>query len=203
MSGRTWIHHLRLRTEIALWRHGWGAVVVIALGGLAVGAFAMHRLWMQETAEAVQRAAQLTSKIQAVRLQPQAQASPTPEQERLAALRSTVYAKEAVTPLVRDVFARAQRHGLATKEADFRLTTQGFGGLEQQQLVLPLHGSYLSFRSFVLDLLRNHPGISVDQIQIKREEVSQGEPEIRARLSIWTDPGKHGVPARESKEGLK
>lgn len=203
MSGRTWIHQLRLGTEIALWRHGWGPVVVIALGGLAVGAFAMHRLWTQEAVEAGHRTTLLTNKIQAVRLQPQAQPSPTPEQERLAALRSTVYAKEAVTPLVREVFASAQRHGLASKEADFRLTTQGFGGLEQQQVVLPLQGSYPSFRSFVLDLLQNHPGISVDQIQIKREGVSQGEPEIRARLSIWTDPGKRDVPVQASKEGLK
>ena len=203
MRGRTWVHQLRLRAEIALWRHGWGSLIVIALAGLAAGTFAMHRLWTQEAAEVARRTAQLTDQIQAIRLQPQAQPSPTPEQERLAALRSTVYAKEAVTPLVREVFASAQRHGLASKETDFRLTTQGFGGLEQQQVVLPLQGSYPSFRSFVLDLLQSHPGISVDQIQIKREGVSQGEPEIRARLSIWTDPGKRDVPAQASKEGLK
>lgn len=203
MNGRTWIPQLRLRTEIGLWRHGWGSVVLITLLGLAVGGFAVRAIWTQAAVDAGHRTTRLTAEIQAVRLQPPAAALETPEQERLAALRTAVYAKEAVTPLVRDVFVRAQRHGLVAKEADFRLTTQGFAGLQQQQLVLPLQGSYPSFRSFVLDLLRNHPGVSVDQVQIKREGVSQGEPEIRVRLSIWTDPEKHGASAQDSKEGLK
>lgn len=203
MNCRTWIPQLRLRTEIGLWRHGWGTVVLITLLGLAVSAFAVRGLWTQAAVDAGHRTARLTAEIQAVRRQPAAAVSVSPEQERLAALRSAVYAKEAVTPLVRDVFARAQHHGLVAKEADFRLMTQGFAGLQQQQLVLPLQGSYPSFRSFVLDLLQNHPGVSVDQIQIKREGVSQGEPEIRVRLSIWTDPGKQDAPAQDSKEGLK
>lgn len=203
MNDRTWIHQLRLRSEISLWRYGWGSFVLITLLGLAVGAFAMRGQWTQAVVDAGYRTARLTTEIQALRLQPPAAVSVSPEQERLAALRSVVYSRGAVTPLVRDVFARAQRHGLAAKEADFRLTTQGFSGLQQQQIVLPLQGSYPSFRSFVLDLLQNYPGVSVDQIQIKREGVSQGNPEIRVRLSIWTDPEKHDALAPDTKEGLK
>lgn len=200
MSARTWLHDVRLRAEIGLWRHGWGTLVLVTLAGVAGGAFVLQGLWAQAAFDAGQRMTQLTTELQKARLQAPAAPQATPEQERLASLRSVLYARDEVTSLVRDVFTRAQRHGLAVQETDFRLTTQGFAGLQQQQLVLPVQGTYLSFRAFVLEVLRSHPGVSVDQIQIKRLGVSQNEPEIRVRLSIWIDPEKRSTAQEDAKE---
>lgn len=196
MTVQTRIYALRLRAEIALWRHGWGVVVVFALLALSGTALLMQQHWVQAEDEAQLRLKKLSAEIETVQRQLPVVPKSTPEQERHALLRTVLSSQEGVTPLVRDVFAQARQHGLIVKEAEFRLTAQGFAGLQQQQVLMPLQGTYPAFRSFVNDLLRSQPGVSVDQIQIKRAAVAQGAPEIQVRLSIWIDPLKRDAGAQ-------
>lgn len=186
----------RLRVEVALWRHGWGGVVIVALLALSGTALLMHQHWAHAADEAQLRLTRLNAEIETARRQLSAIPKSTPEQERHALLRTALSTQDDVMPLVRDVFAQARQHGLIAKEAEFRLTSQGFAGLQQQQVLMPLQGTYPAFRSFVNDLLRSQPGVSVDQIQIKRAVVAQGAPEILVRLSIWIDPLKRDAGAQ-------
>ena len=197
MTGQRVMGDVRLTVEIGLWRHGWGLLVVGALWLAIVSTYSLCLLWHQEEADAKQRVLELSGEVAAARNRAPSAPTNSPEQNRLNSLRSAVYSEGTVTPLVREVLAKATQHGLVSKEAEFRVTSQGFSGLQQRQIILPLRGTYTALRSYVIDVLRDHPGLSVDQVQLKRAGVSQGSPDILVRMSIWVDPTKHEAPAQE------
>lgn len=184
--------HWRLRLEILLWRHG-----VIWLGVLAL-LLAALLLWVAVLPGGAQQLAQAQAELlalqsgQAVRTVSPSERAGQQDLALVAELDRVVLSEPEVSEVLRRLGRIAQSKGLTLTETDFQATGEGLGGLRRLQLTLPLRAAYPQVREFVEAVLLEFPGVSVDQMLLKRESVGQRQGEIRLRLSIWTNPAKSG-----------
>lgn len=191
---RGWLKrgHGRLWLEILLWRHGliWPGVLVLLVAALA--------LWLVLLPGGAQQLAQARAELQRLQsgqvvlaLSP-AERTGQEDAALVAALDRVALSEQEVSEVLRRLGRIAQSKGLTLTETDFQATGEGLGGLRRLQLTLPLRAAYPQVRQFVEAVLLEFPGVSVDQMLLKRESVGQRQGEIRLRLSIWTNPAKSG-----------
>ncbi len=184
-----WGAALRLHTGVWLWRHGWGMLLLASIIGLALAAYLVRLQVEAQSLQANVRIGELQSSLAAAALQPAAPPAPaSPDQQTLSALHRIVYTQDDVNRIVRQLYALGTQHQLDLQQADFRQDPQGFGGLVQQQVTLPVQARYPQLKAFMLQALQQLPGLSIDQIVIQRENVAQDRPEVTLKLSIWVSP---------------
>jgi Type II secretion system (T2SS), protein M subtype b len=182
---------LRTRVDIAVWRYGWLWLVIIALGLILI---ALELIWQPR-----QQASLETQRIALAQQQQQylsadktqrtsARSSDVPND--LESLDRYTVSQQEVGTVLRQVLALGGTHGVALTQSEFQTSNEGHGGLQQVQITLPVRASYTALRAFTEASLRQHPMVSMDQINMKREAITQGTVEVRLKLSIWVDPQK-------------
>jgi Type II secretion system (T2SS), protein M subtype b len=182
---------LRTRLDIAVWRYGWLWLLVLALTlilmALELGWHPRQQasLEAQRTALAQQQQQYLSAeKTQRT----SARSSDVPHD--LESLDRYTVSQQDVGTVLREVLALGGTHGVALTQSEFQTSNEGHGGLQQVQITLPVRASYTALRAFTEATLRQHPMVSMDQINMKREAITQGIVEVRLKLSIWVDPQK-------------
>ena len=182
---------LRTRFDIAVWRYGWLWLLVLAL---ALILMALELGWQPRKQASLQaQRSELTQRqqqfLQAEKIQrSSARASDAPND--LESLDRYTVSQQEVGTVLRQVLALGTTHGVALTQSEFQTSNEGHGGLQQVQITLPVRASYAALRAFTEATLRQHPMVSIDQINIKREAITQGTVEVRLKLSIWVDPQK-------------
>lgn len=182
----------RLRLEILLWRHGmvWLGVLALLVGSLA--------LWLVLLPGGAQQLAQARAELQglqsgqAMRTVSPSELTGQQDMALVAELDRVTLSEQEVSEVLRRLGRIAQNKGLTLTETDFQVTGEGLGGLRRLQLTFPLRAAYPQARQFVEAVLLEFPGVSVDQMLLKRESVGQRQGEIRLRVSIWTNPARSG-----------
>lgn len=192
----------RLRIEVFLWRQGtiWPLIPVLLI--LALTLFAVEQLQlkpaMQASEQAVQQAA---ADLRTARKNSSSSATKSEGNavEHRQMLQNALYSRAEVTAIVRALHASAGHHDLRVLSSDFQLQSSGVDGIARQTVSMPFQANYQQFKQFLLDVLRKHPGVSVDQIAIKREVAMQGRPEVLVKFSIWTrtEPGSADKTGRD------
>ena len=184
---------LRLRIEVLLWRHGrlWLLAAALGLATLVTAAYLVVQSAQLEGKRA--RVNELRATHAALEQRP---SSPPPvgqDEQSLVALTQAVYGRNDVSQVIRDIHAIAKRRKLLLPEAEFRVNDQGFGGLRQQQMTFSVTSTYPQLIQFIGDVLHAFPGVSLDQLHIKRDDVAQPTPKSEVRLSVWVDTAKPNV----------
>lgn len=177
--------------EIALWRYGWVWVLIAFLAMLGLLA---QTWWLPKQREAL-ALAKMT--LQQAKSEEQRQRLPSPSMLQfvgqdaiLTQLSRQSYADTELSNVLQNISRLAKANGLVLSQSQFQTLGEGYGGLRRVQLSLPVVAAYPQTRSFVEDVLRQLPGVSVDHLNLKREAVSQGQADIHLLLSIWIDPQK-------------
>lgn len=190
MSGVRWRWQtLRTRLEIGAWRYGWLWGVNLALGLVVllcqfVGLPQRHRENDLARQTLLSLQAEQVSKVQS----PVAVLPTDNDPQQLAALTRIRVAESDVGEVLQRISAIASTQGMRLAQSEFQTSSEGHGGLRQVQVTLPLRATYPQLRGWIEAVLRQIPGVSIDQITLKRETVAQGQAEIRIKLSIWVAP---------------
>jgi hypothetical protein len=190
-KARNTMGRYRLHSEVLLWRHGYGWVLLalVLLMVLIAQLFVLpHQLHSQRVASA-----QLAQLRQAELTRDKGlhtPAQPSREAEILDQLVQVSFSEAGVSDILRSIARIAQRNGVVLSQSEFQNSAEGHGGLSRLQVTLPLRASYPQLKRFVEKVLLEHSGISVDELVLKRESVAQNQVEIRVKLSLWIQPGK-------------
>ncbi|MDQ8021035.1 MAG: hypothetical protein REI94_04305 [Moraxellaceae bacterium] len=176
----------RTAAEIWFWRQGLAPVLLVGLSLLAVVVWAVlvpaenRRL---EEVEERQAAAERLAESGA-----NAAAAAASRPSALAAFRQLLGDPEDGNVTIRQIFNIAQEAGVRLAQAEYRRLGDTSGAYSQMQVALPVRGSYSSIRRFSLLLLARQPSISIDQINLRRE--NSGGPEVEGQfiLSVWQQP---------------
>lgn len=197
-----WGSSLRLHAEIWLWRQGWGMLLLASVAVLAIAACLVSLHIDSRSQQVNLRITELQSTLMAAtRPSPAQTPAITPDQQTLVTLYRTAYSQDDVNRILRQLYSLGAQHQLDLRQTDFQQETRGFGGLVQHQLTLPIQARYPQLKSFVLQMLRNFPGLSFDQIVIKRESVALDRAEVTLKLSIWVRPDTPGTTIPEQIPG--
>ena len=181
----------RLRVEIALWRYGWlwVSVLVAAISASAFGLWWLpHQQQVLQTHEAT--FGQLVTDQDRLKNSPKMVVPASNEELALAQLEQASYAESELSDILRQMSQIAKAQGLVLAQSEFQTSNEGHGGLRQVQISLPVRASYPQVRQFIELVLRKFPGISLDQLVLKRETVALNQADIRLKLSVWIDPQK-------------
>jgi hypothetical protein len=176
----------RLWLDVFLWRMGY---VWLFLGFFVLAALLVKLvlLPMQLRSERVEREAfsQLTSQ----RLNADKNLLPSAltanETAVLEQLKTVCLTQEEVSDVLIRIVQIAQNNGVALTQSQFQMHSHALVGFRQLQVVFPIHSNYPQMRKFVEQVLLENPGVSLDQLLIRRETVDKNQAEIELRLSLW------------------
>ncbi|MDO6385638.1 type 4a pilus biogenesis protein PilO [Uliginosibacterium sp. 31-12] len=173
--------HLRLQAELALWRFGWRLplAAVALLAALLTGLVWLpaQYLGLQAAQAELERARQTPSGLSV-----QQQVPP------LQLFRDTLAMQDATPTQLRVIHQKAIESGLSVAQLDMRRQADGAGAFSQLQVSMPVKGSYPSLKRFLGEMLGQMPSVSVDQLNIKREQTGNNIIEAQISLSIWQQP---------------
>ena len=181
---------LLLRARLRLMR--WG-VAVCAASLLCLGG-AVFWLWLlpQERAATVPLAMS-TQVVLPTGVASQV-ASQVTASDNLARFYEALGAQDQVGEQVRILFALAAQAGLQLRQGEYKVAYDPVGRVASYQILLPLKGAYPAIWQFSLAALRAIPFASLDEINFKRDQIADAEPEARVRLTLYllpTTPGGH------------
>lgn len=176
------------RLGIALMMRRGGAWVLagVLLLGLAVGL----ETWMRPAQLDRARAAEAlrTRLLAAPQRLPEA-ATVSQAGERVAAFRGVLARDEALPQLLRDMFAEAERQGLAIASADYRMTAERDGRYRAYRMIAPVRGTYPQVRAFVDRVLRANPALALEDASFRRDTVAQAVADVRLTFVLFLAEG--------------
>lgn len=174
-----------LRTELALASIGRWPLVIAGVSLLAAA------LWIAVLPEVDQRILQERRQLAALAdrsTQASMVAPPAPPADPLATFESQLATAEDVTNLMIQVWKLGADAGLQMNKVDYRTEPDAAGGFERLSLTLPMTGAYPAVRRFVFSLMTDFPGLSLDKLDMKREQTALGQVETTVHLTLLTRP---------------
>lgn len=191
------LHHLRLNSEIFIWRHGW-IWPIIAFFSIAtifiliVNAFIATKMYETQ----LQQNSDLTLKLALVKKNNDLMVSQnlSKKETSIIELENVLYERTALPATIRSIHEIANQQGIKIQSTDYSLKNQSNHLVIQQNITIPFKAKYSQFKRFVFELMRTEPGISIDQITIKRESAIQSTPEVQLKISAWALSNKNLKP---------
>ena len=83
----------------------------------------------------------------------------------------------------------ARRHGVALRQAEFKLTEAGQDEFVHYAIQLPVTADYASLRGFVVDALHELPGLALEEMSLRREDSRALQLEARLRFVLFVRRG--------------
>lgn len=87
--------------------------------------------------------------------------------------------------LLGHVFAAAHDAGLQIERGDYRLVRERDSHLWRQRFTLPLSGGYPQVRVFLKDVMNAYPNLSLDSIQMQRDEIGNADLAVTMTFSFY------------------
>ena len=179
---------LLLRARLRLARIDPLAALVLALlvaGAAAQVALLPARAQLNEDYEAARLAARTP-----LPPRPAPAAPPPSSDQNLRHFYATLGERRGVEHQLKQVFALAERHGLALRQGEYRATNDRNAKLVAYQVNLPVKGSYGAIWEFAMDVLRAIPHASLDDVAFRRDSVGEAGVEARLRLTFYLADGR-------------
>lgn len=112
-----------------------------------------------------------------------------PREERpqamLAALYGRLQTPDQRSAALSGLLKRAQELGLSVESVQFRAQAERGSGLVRHEIQLPLKGTYPALRDWIARSLQDQPALSLDAVQIRREQAQADPIEARVKATLW------------------
>lgn len=155
---------------------GVGAAVLCALVALA---WAVPGLAISRETRAL---AQDNERLQRHAATPRAASTPLSSERQLAAFEAGFPDPQVLGASYARLWEVARRHGVALKQAEFRLGDTAGDEFQRYAIQLPVKADYASLCAFVADALGALPSLALEDMSLKREDSRSLQ--LDARLSF-------------------
>lgn len=113
-------------------------------------------------------------------------------QKELGVFLGALPAERDVTDILASIAAIAEASGVELKQVEYHLDDKNKPRLEYG-LFFPVHGGYANIRQFIFRVLADHPAISLDQINFRRDRINDTALKAEIQLTIFLRPENLGV----------
>jgi hypothetical protein len=174
-----------------LWRLRIAARAAGLPGGAALAVLGATALaWWTASVPAQRELARLEQALQqrpvpGVAAAAPADVAPDPVGEELRRFQALLVAPDATQPVLAGITAAARRHGVTLGPASFRLEPPGTGDIGRYTLDWPVRGDYPGVRRFVAEVLRQHPSLALDTLELRRPDATERAVEARLRWTLY------------------
>jgi hypothetical protein len=172
--------------HLAYWlRHlGWPAGLALVLLVLAGGYYNTVTYPRYQRIEALRgEHAMLQGEIARARL---ALAKPvlTPEQ-RLDRFYRCFRGPNGATEWLEKIYQAADKQTLKPSKGDFKISPDQGSQLLRYEILLPVSGTYVQLRAFLLNVLEEVPSAALQDVRLKRENIGQDKVDANIRFIVY------------------
>lgn len=168
-------------------RAGPAGVAAVALCVLAALAWLVPG---QAISRAARRLAQDNERLQRHAAAPaRASSAPLSSERQLAAFEASFPDPQALGPSYARLWEVARRHGVALRQAEFRLSDASGDEFQRYAILLPVKADYPSLRAFVADALGALPSLALEEMSIKRGDAKSLQLEARLSFVLFVHRG--------------
>ena len=171
--------------QVALWRQGWAWVIAAGLAMLAVAVQLALVAPSREALASIHAELHQAAPRPGGRTPADAGAALLTEEQRLAELQLRLSTSPDATAVVTRMAMLAQAQQIALTQGDYQQRPYPGTRVTQVQVIQPVKASYPQLRSYIESVLRAFPNASLDQIEVRRDNVAQAQPSARLRWSVW------------------
>jgi hypothetical protein len=156
--------------------------------GLLVACIAF---WVSGVQRAEREAAALRAELQRAEPRPGAPggASARRPADEPAAYYGYFVSRAEASAALQAIFVAAQLEGIDLETGEYRLGRERGSRLLRYQVVFPVKGSYPSIRRFVARALNEAPGVALDDLTLRRENVQSRVLEARVQFTLYLGAG--------------
>lgn len=97
--------------------------------------------------------------------------------------------QEKAPALLKTIYRAARDEAISLADGEYKYNNGKAGGIKMYQIDLPVRGSYIQIRKFIVKVLNAIPSVALDEVNFKRELVGSGELEARLRFIIYLGAG--------------
>ena len=157
---------------------GVGMLVLAAVSylGMTLPQYSKLELLTQEVAEA--QAQQKSAGLNPV-------ADTHSSAARLHAFYEFFPARQSAPQLLGTLYKAASAESLSLSEGEYKYSLGKAGAMGMYQVELPVKGSYVQIRKFIVKVLNTMPSAALEEVSFKRESVGSGVLEARIRFTIY------------------
>lgn len=171
-----------LRARLLLARLGPLACAALLLAVLALAGWSW--LLVQRSAQAAWMAQPLPVPTALV-----AAAPPPSANQNLADFYETLGEQRYAEQQVKILFGLAAKAGLTLSQGEYKLAYDKASRVSSYQIILPVKGAYQAIWQFTLQALRSMPFAALDELNFRRDLISDPQVEARVRLTLYLKDG--------------
>lgn len=97
--------------------------------------------------------------------------------------------QEKAPTLLKTIYRAARDEAISLADGEYKYIDGKAGGIRMYQIDLPVKGSYIQIRKFIVKVLNAIPSVALNEVSFKRELVGSGELEARLRFIIYLGAG--------------
>lgn len=180
----------RLRWHL---QHGLRSVGLPGWAGAAI-ALACAAVWWGISAPLGTEVARLEAESVLIerRLAERPTAVPTDQtpQQQLESFSRRFSDEKGIAPALARLHAIARKRGVTVEQAEFKYASEPSELLARYTIVLPVKADYRALRRFSRDLLRELPGVALEEVNLRRSDAKSPVLESQLRLVMFL--GKAG-----------
>ncbi len=155
------------------------ALVGLSIAGYLSVVFVQHSRLEQLTQEAVAERKHLNMS----RLNPQGDTH-TPGAQ-LHAFYEFFPAREKAPNLFHAIYSAARNESISLAQGEYKYSLGKAGRIGIYQVNLPVKGSYIQIRKFIVKVLNSVPSAALEEVSFKRDSIGKGDLEAKIRFSIY------------------
>jgi len=87
--------------------------------------------------------------------------------------------------LLKTLYRAARDESITLSEGEYKFTPGKAGGIGRYQVDLPVRGSYVQIRRFIVKVLNSLPSAALDEVSFKREVVGSAELDASVRFTLY------------------
>lgn len=92
--------------------------------------------------------------------------------------------RTGIDPVVNDLHAAAQKNSVRLEQGEYRLQAEQGTRLARYRIVFPAKGSYPQLHAWLDEAIAARPGLMVEELTLKREDIGNENLEARVSLSL-------------------
>ena len=94
-------------------------------------------------------------------------------------------ARQKVPELLKTIYVAAHDESVSLAQGEYKFIPGKSGRIVSYQVSLPVKGSYVQIRKFIVKVLNSLPSAALEEISFKRESIGRGDLEAKIRFIIF------------------
>ena len=175
----------RLRWQLV---HVWRSIGVPGWAGVAIASACAGVWWgasMPLRDETRRLDAASTALERRAQQRPVVMAAVASSEQQLQMFANRFPSEKGIAPALVRLHALARQRGVVIEQAEFRYASEASEPLARYTIVLPVKADYRAMRRFTGDLLREMPGLALEEVNLRRSDAKSPVLESQLRLVLF------------------